>query len=116
MTKGSNTKSADPLGKISEAPHRNHEELFPNHQSTLKVTDPELIEIFDNFAFDDVLAQSKLGTRTRTVINAELEVQNAEPKRKTRARRSILYSTFFILNLNEPLVGLFHQLTPAPLN
>ena len=96
MTKGSNTKSADPLGKISEAPHRNHEELFPNHQSTLKVTDPELIEIFDNFAFDDVLAQSKLGTRTRTVINAELEVQNAEPKRKTRARRSSLHSTFFI--------------------
>jgi 4-carboxymuconolactone decarboxylase len=26
----------------------NHEELFPNHVSTLAVTDPELIETFDN--------------------------------------------------------------------
>jgi 4-carboxymuconolactone decarboxylase len=37
---------------ISETARKNHEELFPNHKSTLKVTDPELIEVFDNFAFD----------------------------------------------------------------
>ncbi len=48
--------------------HRNHEELFPNHQSALKVTDPELIEIFDNFAFDEVLAETKLDTKTRTMM------------------------------------------------
>jgi len=40
---------------ISEFAIKNHEELFPNRQSTLMVTDPELIEIFDNFAFDEVL-------------------------------------------------------------
>ena len=40
---------------ISETAQKNHEELFPNHKSTLKVTDPELIEVFDNFAFDEVL-------------------------------------------------------------
>ena len=39
---------------------KNHEELFPNHVSTLAVTDPELIETFDNFAFDEVLRESKL--------------------------------------------------------
>ena len=39
---------------ISERALKNHEELFPNHESTLKVTDPELIEVFDNFAFDEV--------------------------------------------------------------
>ena len=33
---------------ISETAQKNHEELFPNHKSTLKVTDPELIEVFDN--------------------------------------------------------------------
>ena len=54
--------------KISEAAQRNHEELFPNHQSTLKATDPELIEIFDNFAFDEVLAESKLDTKTRVMM------------------------------------------------
>lgn len=63
--------------EISEAAHRNHEELFPNHQSTLKVTDPELIEIFDNFAFDEVLAESKLDTKTRVMtILASLSPSN----------------------------------------
>jgi len=28
---------------ISEAAHRNHEEWFPLHKSTLKITDPDLI-------------------------------------------------------------------------
>ena len=37
---------------ISETAHKNHEELFPNHKSTLKVTDPEFTEVFDYFAFD----------------------------------------------------------------
>ena len=53
---------------VSEAAHRNHEELFPNHKSTLKVTDPELIEVFDNFAFDEVLPHSKLDTKTRVIL------------------------------------------------
>jgi len=68
MAKPPNTRTADRPVKISEAAHRNHEELFPNHQSTLKVTDPELIEVFDNFAFDEALAQSKLDTKTRTMM------------------------------------------------
>jgi len=29
---------------IREDAQRNHDALFPNHKSTLKVTDPELIE------------------------------------------------------------------------
>jgi 4-carboxymuconolactone decarboxylase len=46
----------------------NHDELFPGHVSTLAQTDPELIEYFDNFAFDEVLAQSELDPRTRLVV------------------------------------------------
>jgi 4-carboxymuconolactone decarboxylase len=53
---------------ISDTAHKNHEELFPNHASTLKVTDPELIELFDNFAFDEVLAHGNLDTKTRLVL------------------------------------------------
>jgi 4-carboxymuconolactone decarboxylase len=53
---------------ISEAAHRNHDQLFPGHVSTLGVTDPELIEVFDNFAFDEVLADSTLDTRTRLMV------------------------------------------------
>ena len=47
---------------------RNHDELFPGHVSTLKVTDPELIEVFDNFAFDEVLQHGDLDTRTRLMV------------------------------------------------
>ena len=39
----------------NERAQKNHDELFPGHVSTLAVTDPELIEVFDNFAFDEVL-------------------------------------------------------------
>jgi len=53
---------------ISDTARKNHDELFPDHVSTLKVTDPELIEVFDNFAFDEVLAHSSLGTRTRLMV------------------------------------------------
>ncbi len=53
---------------ISETAHKNHEELFPNHKSTLKATDPELIEVFDNFAFDEVLDYGNLDTRTRLMV------------------------------------------------
>jgi 4-carboxymuconolactone decarboxylase len=40
---------------ITEQARKNHDELFPGHTSQLAVTDPELIEVFDNFAFDEVL-------------------------------------------------------------
>lgn len=53
---------------ISEAANRNHDALFPNHKSTLKVTDPELIELFDNFAFDEVLRHGTLDARTRLIV------------------------------------------------
>jgi len=44
---------------------KNHEELFPNHKSKLQGSDPEFIEIFDNWAFDEVVRQSKMDVRTR---------------------------------------------------
>ena len=47
---------------------KNHDELFPGHVSTLKLTDPELIEYFDNFAFDEVLRYASLDTRTRLMV------------------------------------------------
>src|SRR5208337_1492771 len=53
---------------ISEAAQKNHEELFPNPKSTLKVTDPELIDVFDNFAFDEVLSYGNLDTKTRLMV------------------------------------------------
>jgi 4-carboxymuconolactone decarboxylase len=47
---------------------KNHDELFPGHVSTLAATDPKLIEVFDNFAFDEVLENSSLPIRTRLMV------------------------------------------------
>ncbi len=53
---------------LTEAAIRNHEELLPNNKSTLQITDPELIEMFDNFAFDEVISYGTLDTRTRVMM------------------------------------------------
>jgi 4-carboxymuconolactone decarboxylase len=53
---------------IREDAQRNHDALFPDHVSTLKVTDPELIDIFDNWAFGEVLEDCVLDIRTRLMV------------------------------------------------
>jgi 4-carboxymuconolactone decarboxylase len=53
---------------ISERARRVHDELFPNHRSTLKETDPELIEVFDNWAFDELLQDAPLEPKTRVMV------------------------------------------------
>ncbi|HEY5846436.1 MAG TPA: carboxymuconolactone decarboxylase family protein [Microlunatus sp.] len=53
---------------ITEAARRQHDELFPGHVSTLATTDPELIEYFDNFTFDEVLRHGTLDARTRLIV------------------------------------------------
>jgi 4-carboxymuconolactone decarboxylase len=53
---------------ISETAHRNHEELWPDYKSKAKITDPELIEVFDNFAFDEVIGHDNMDTKTRVMM------------------------------------------------
>lgn len=54
--------------KISETAKKNHEKLFPNHISKLHITDPEMVEVFDNFAFDEVLNYGNLDDKTRLIV------------------------------------------------
>lgn len=42
-----------------------HERMFPGYDSKFKETDPEFIERFDNFAFDEVVNQDDLPDETR---------------------------------------------------
>jgi 4-carboxymuconolactone decarboxylase len=53
---------------MSDAARRNHEDLFPGHISTLAKSDPELIEVFDNFTFDQVLKHTTLDAPTRLMV------------------------------------------------
>jgi 4-carboxymuconolactone decarboxylase len=52
----------------SERARENHDALFPGNVSTLAVTDPEFIDYFDNFAFDEVLRHGNLDARTRLMV------------------------------------------------
>ena len=62
------TPERHPAVAPSEQARKHHDELFPGHVSTLAVTDPELIDSFDNFAFDEVLRHGDLDTRTRLMV------------------------------------------------
>ncbi len=42
-----------------------HERMFPGYESKLLETDPEFVELFDNFAFDEVINQDDLDDKTR---------------------------------------------------
>lgn len=79
---------------ISETASKNHEELFPNHKSTLKVTDPELIEIFDNFAFDEVLAYGNLDTRTMLKLSIIRVLKFSKLRKPKHIRLIVLIELF----------------------
>src|SRR5512133_557744 len=57
-----------PVAHLTDAAIHNHEELFPGYESKEIEADPELIEIFDNFAFDEVLRHGNLDPKTRVMV------------------------------------------------
>jgi 4-carboxymuconolactone decarboxylase len=54
--------------KLTEAAVKNHDELWPDYKSKARQTDPELIQVFDNFAFDEVISYGNLDTKTRVMM------------------------------------------------
>ncbi|MEI3163987.1 MAG: carboxymuconolactone decarboxylase family protein [Lachnospirales bacterium] len=50
---------------ITEKAKAYHEKMFPGYVSSFLKTDPEFIERFDNFAFDEVVNNSNLDNKTR---------------------------------------------------
>lgn len=53
---------------LTKAAISNHELLWPDFQSKTKETDPELIEIFENWAFDEVIGHDDLDIKTRVMV------------------------------------------------
>ncbi|MGG7057854.1 carboxymuconolactone decarboxylase family protein [Clostridium nigeriense] len=52
---------------ISKQAKEYHEKMFPGYVSKFLETDPEFIELFDNFAFDEVVNQDDLEDKTRFI-------------------------------------------------
>ena len=50
---------------ITDKARQYHEKMFPGYASKLLETDPEFIELFDNFAFDEVVNHDDLEDRPR---------------------------------------------------
>lgn len=50
---------------ITENAKKYHEKMFPGYRSKFLETDPEFMEIFDSFAFDEVVNSDDLPDRTR---------------------------------------------------
>jgi len=50
---------------ITERAKAYHEKMFPGYVSSFLTTDPEFIEFFDSFAFDEVVNHDDLDDRTR---------------------------------------------------
>ena len=50
---------------ITEASKKYHKKMFPGYHSDFLETDPEFIERFDNFAFDEVVNHDDLDGKTR---------------------------------------------------
>lgn len=53
---------------ISDKAKKYHEKMFPNYKSLFLKTDPEFIERFDNFAFDEVVNHGDLEDKTRWIV------------------------------------------------
>jgi hypothetical protein len=56
---------------ISEEAQREHDAPFPNYQSALKMTDPEFLELFDNWAFGEVPTYGVLDAKMRLMVQRE---------------------------------------------
>ena len=70
---------------ISEFAKKYHEKMFPNYTSVLSETDPEFMERFENFAFDEVINQDDLDDKTRfmAILAALLGCQGSDMFRVT---------------------------------
>ena len=62
---GAAAKGGENTVNITKAAQEYHEKMFPGYASKLRETDPEFVERFDNFAFDEVVNQDDLDGRTR---------------------------------------------------
>lgn len=47
---------------------KNHEILWPDYVSKAKETDPDLIRVFDNFAFDEVISHDTMDVKLRVLL------------------------------------------------
>lgn len=66
--------------KITKFAQEYHAKMFPEYKSIMQGSDPELIERYDNFAFDEVINQDDLDGKTRfiAILSATIGCQGID--------------------------------------
>lgn len=54
--------------QITQQAQKEKNRLWPDNQSKIKDTDPELAQIFDNFAFDEIVSHDTMDSKTRVLM------------------------------------------------
>lgn len=62
------TSISESKSNITPMAIKNHEMLWPNYISKATETDPALIEVFDNFAFDEVISHDTMDVKLRVLL------------------------------------------------
>ncbi len=68
-----------PVCRLSDEAVRHYTEWFPEDVSGMKATDPELTEIFRNFAFGEVANHGALDTKTRIMVTLASAIAQHTP-------------------------------------
>ena len=66
--------------KLTDKAKENREKVLPYYESELDETDPEFIELFNNFLFDDVQSNTRLPERSRMLVTLASLITNQSTK------------------------------------
>lgn len=84
------TAKPAPTIRLSEAAVRNHDEWFSGYVSAEQQTDPELIGVFNNFAFDEIQQYGDLDRKSRIMVTmASCIAQHAVQEYKMMLRAAM---------------------------
>jgi 4-carboxymuconolactone decarboxylase len=70
---------------VSKVAQKNHDELWHDYISKTKLTDPDLIEVFDNFAFDEVISHDTMDVKTRVLMIMASTIGSHREKNKGKS-------------------------------
>lgn len=56
------------LKNLTHEAEKNHKELWPDYVSRAKQTDPDLVTVFDNFAFNEILKHNNMPVKERALL------------------------------------------------
>lgn len=89
--------------QLTEKAKENREKFLPYYESELNLTDPEFMEIFDNFLFDEVQGNSNLSERSQMLVTLATLIANQSVKQYEIAVESAINIGLKAIEIKEVL-------------